>query len=195
MTRYLARAFALALFAVAGCAPTVQAPPATPPSPTGPIVGGATMRSDFTLWQNLQASSDHRIFIGGATASGHGSTLAAAGSYTVFAPPDAAFRRLANGTVEALMDPRSRQELSGVIGYHIVPGAKTRAQIAADARAAGGTAIYRTQQGQTLRVALQGETIVLTDMNGRRNQVTQGDIAQANGVLYVVDGVLLPQAY
>jgi uncharacterized surface protein with fasciclin (FAS1) repeats len=110
----------------------------------------------------------------------------------LFAPTDAAFRLLPNGTVDALMSPRSRPELTALVNYHIVPGAKTRSQIAADIQAGGGTASYRTQQGQTLRVRMEAGRIVLSDPSGRRSAVTQADIAQSNGVLHVVDAVLIP---
>ena len=192
MNRYLAHAAAASLMLVAGCAPTAAPPPPQPVAPSYPVVGGATMDPRVAAFQNLQKSGVHRIFVSALQGAGAAPALSSAGAYTVFAPTDMAFRQLPNGTIEALMHPRSRGELSGVVNYHIVPGIKTRSQIMADVQAGGGTAVYRTRQGMPLRALMQAGRIILVDANGRRSSVAQADVLQANGVFHVVDRVLLP---
>ena len=194
MTMLLNRVLALALIAaVTACAPAQREQP-KPPAPSLPVVGGATMYPHYTIQQNLQNSADHKIFVAAINAAGAAPRLSSQGSYTLFAPTDAAFRLLPNGTIEALMHPRSRQELAGLVNYHIVPGARSRSQIMADVQAGGGSASYRTAQGGTIRVTMEAGRIVVTDANGRRSPVSQADIAQANGVFHVTEAVLLPPA-
>lgn len=193
MAKLLTRALALCLMAaVASCAPVPPPPPPAPVAPSHPVVGGATMYPSYTIYQNLQSSADHRTLVSAINASGAATRLQSQGSYTVFAPDDSAFRLLPTGTVEALMHPRSRQELASLVNYHIIPGARTRSQIMADIQAGRGRATYRTAQGTNLFVTMQGGQIVLTDVNGRRSTVSQADISQVNGTFHVVNGVLLP---
>lgn len=196
MPRPTARRLALCLVLLLGaCTPAVQAPPpppAAPPAPTHPVVGGAAMDPGHTFVQNLGASADHATLAAAIRASSAATILASAGSYTLFAPTDAAFGLLPNGTIEALMSPRSRIELDGVVNAHILQGARTRGQIEADIVAGGGQALYRSLSGQTVRATRIGDAIVLTDGNGRQARIIQGDVTQANGVLHVVDAVLLP---
>jgi len=191
MTRTGTAPLVLALALLGGCIPPAEAPPpaATPPAATAPaVVGGATMQPNLSIVQNLRNSRDHTTLVAAIQAAGLAGTLSSTGPYTLFAPTNAAFARLPNGTVEALMQTRSRPELSRLLTYHVVAGAKTRAQIAADARSGGGTATYRTLQGATIRV---GGTAV-TDANGRRSTITQADVRHSNGVMHVIDTVLLP---
>jgi uncharacterized surface protein with fasciclin (FAS1) repeats len=110
----------------------------------------------------------------------------------LFAPTDQAFDRLPNGTLTTLLDPSNKWLLGQIVNYHVVPGAKTRAQIAADARSGGGTAAYRTAQGGTIRVSVQGNAISVADIHGNRSNVTIADVRHSNGVMHVLDAVLLP---
>ncbi|HEV2747391.1 MAG TPA: fasciclin domain-containing protein [Allosphingosinicella sp.] len=192
MAKLFAHAMALCLVLAAGCVPQPAPPPPPPAAPSYPMVGGAVMDPRFTIFENARKSADHRILISVLAGSGLGRTLSSAGAYTLFAPTDMAFRLLPNGTIEALLHPRSRPELVRVAAYHVVPGSKTRSQIMADLQAGGGVASYRTQRGEMLRVTMQAGRVVLVDGNGRRSSVTQADVAHANGVLHVVDAVLLP---
>src|SRR3546814_1528077 len=121
-------------------------------------------------WSSDVCSSDLAI-----TAAGAAPRLSGDHGYTLFAPTDAAFRLLPHGTIEALMHPRSRQELSGVVGAHIVPGAKSRSEIMADVQSGGGHANYRTVQGGNLRVTMEAGRIVVTDPNGRSSTVAHAD--------------------
>ncbi len=192
----LSRALALALIAVvAACVPAQKEQPQAPAAPSYPTVGGATMYPSYTLYQNLQNSGDHKTLVAAITAAGAATRLSSQGDFTLFAPTDTAFRTsLPNGTIEALMHPRSRPELTGVVNAHIVEGAKTRSEIMADIQSGGGHATYRTVQGGSLRVTMEGGRIVVTDPNGRRSPVAQADIASANGVFHVTESVLLPSA-
>lgn len=197
MPKPIGRRLALCFILLLGaCTPTVQAPPppsALPrPAPLHPVVGGAAMDPGHTFIQNLGGSADHRIFSAVIRASSAATILASAGSYTLFAPTDTAFGLLPNGTVEALMSPRSHIELDGVISAHILRGARTRTQIEADITAGGGQALYQSLSGQTVRATRNGDAILLTDGNGRRAHLTKADITQANGVMHVIDTVLLP---
>ena len=190
----LSRLMALSMVAaVVACVPAEKEQPQAPAAPSYPTVGGATMYPNYTLYQNLQNSGDHKTLVAAIGASGAATRLSSQGDFTLFAPTDTAFRTsLPNGTVEALMDPRSRAELASVVNAHIVQGAKTRSQIMADVQAGSGHASYRTLGGANLRVTMEGGRIVITDPNGRRATVEQADITSANGVFHVTQSVLLP---
>ena len=144
------------------------------------------------LIRNAANSKEHTTFISAVRAAGLESTLADAGSFTVFAPTDEAFGRLPNGTVASLMEPSNKWLLGRLLRYHVVPGAKTRTQIAADARAGGGIATYRTVEGTPVRVSIAGNSILVADVHGNRNEVRIADVRNSNGVMHVLDGVLLP---
>src|SRR3546814_618545 len=193
MLKLLPRALALCLIAaVAACVPAQKEQPKAPAAPSYPVVGGATMYPNYTIFQNLQNSSDHETLVAAITAAGAAPRLSGDHGYTLFAPTDAAFRLLPHGTIEALMHPRSRQELAGVVGAHIVPGAKSRSEIMADVQSGGGHANYRTVQGGNLRVTMEAGRIVVTDPNGRSSTVAHADVASCNGVFHVTEAVLLP---
>jgi uncharacterized surface protein with fasciclin (FAS1) repeats len=193
MPKLLTRALALCFIATAvACVPQQKEQPQAPVAPTYPTVGGATMYPNYTIFQNLQNSNDHKTLVAAITGAGASATLSGEHGYTLFAPTDAAFRRLPNGTIEALMHPRSRPELTGVVNVHLVPGAKTRSEIMADIQAGGGRATYRTAVGDEIRITMEGGRMVVSDANGRRSAVAQADIDSSNGVFHVVEAVLLP---
>lgn len=186
---FLVLALALGL---AACVPAAEAPaPPPPPAPTGTRVGGALMDPARPIIDNLAQSNEHRTLVRIANAAGLAGTLRS-GPFTLFAPTDAAFDRLPASTVETLLQPANRARLAGLLGYHLVPGRKTRADIAADVRAGRGTAAYRTQSGGTIRVRLEGDRIAVQDAHGGRSAVTQADVLQSNGVVHVVDTVFIP---
>ena len=145
-----------------------------------------------TIIANISRSGEHRTLTEAINATGIGQTLSEAGPYTLFAPADGSFARLAPGTMEALMDPASRNELSGLVHYHIVPGAMTRAQIEADVNYGRGSASYRTLHGTSIRVTMEARTIVVSDLHGRTSRVAVADIRNSNGVIHAVDDLLLP---
>lgn len=190
----IAGAALLALLAVQGCGPTPPPKPAPPPpaGPVHPVVGGAQMDPARTILDNIRRSSDHEVLTAAINATGIGQTLSETRYYTLFAPGDAAFGRLPKGTMEALMDPASRNELSGLVHYHIIPGSLSRSQIEADVNFGRGSASYRTLQGTTIRVTIEGQAIILSDLHGRRSRVMLADVRNSNGTIHVVDALLLP---
>jgi uncharacterized surface protein with fasciclin (FAS1) repeats len=143
--------------------------------------------------EGLAASPLHSRFAEAMRAAGTASKLASTAPNTLFAPTDEALARLPNGTLDSLRAPQSRALLAGFLEYHVVPGLKTRAQILADARAGGGTATYRTMQGGLIRVVPDGSRLSITDLHGNRVSATAPEALHADGVLYAIDGVLLPQ--
>jgi uncharacterized surface protein with fasciclin (FAS1) repeats len=199
MPKCLPGLFILVLMTTAGCVPSTQADTnvtasAAPAPASGayPMVGGAAMLPSRTIVQNAVNSKDHTTLVRAVQAAGLTDTLASAGPYTVFAPTDAAFDQLPPRTMETLLHPENKSLLTNILTYHVVPGSRTSAQIAADIRAGGGTATYMTVSGQRLRARMEGNAIIVSDAKGNRSRVTQGDVMQSNGVLHVVDAVLLP---
>ena len=192
--RGLALALASVCLGLAACAPQVEAPEAPPPPAEVParIVGGARMDPAATIAANIALSRDHETLVAAMNAAGLSTRLAAAGSYTLFAPIDSSFDQLPRGTMEALMHPRSRVELAAVVNYHVVPGLKTRAQIEADIAYGRGSATYRTLQGATLRLSREGGAIAINDLNGRRARILDADVTSSNGLIHVVSNLLLP---
>ena len=184
------------LLAAAACVPppedTATKPPPQPTAMANPTVGGAAMLAERTILENASASNVHTRLVSAVRAAGLDGTLGASGSYTLFAPTNSAFDRLPPSTVDTLMNPANKSELAKLLNYHLVPGRKTRSQIAADIRAAGRTTTYRTAQGGLLRFHLEGDRLVLTDVHNGRSIVTQADVQQSNGVFHVVDTVLVP---
>ena len=186
---------ALVALALAGCVPQTQAP-VTPAAPAAsaahPVVGGAIMYPNRPILQNAASSRDHSTLVAAVQAAGLTDRLSGAGPFTVFAPTNAAFDKLPPGTVETLRHPSNKALLARILGYHVVPGRKTRADIAADIRAGGGTASYRTVAGETIRLRMVGNSLLVWDANNARSAISQADVLQSNGVIHVVDSVLLP---
>lgn len=194
---------ALALTLVAGCVPSstgtdtmagtgASASASASASTNYPMVGGAAMYPSRTIVQNAVNSRDHTTLVQAVQAAGLVDTLSGPGPFTVFAPTNAAFAKLPAGTVQTLLQPANKSMLTNVLTYHVVPGRKTAAQIMADIRAGGGTATYPTAAGGTLRARMSGNAVVLIDAKGNQSRVTQADVMQSNGVIHVVDTVLLP---
>ena len=138
------------------------------------------------------AAGSFTTLVTAVQAAGLVDTLNSAGPFTVFAPTNAAFDRLPAGTVDTLLKPENKGQLTKVLTYHVVPGKKSRAQIAADIAAGGGTATYTTAAGGTIRIGMEGNNIVVWDANNGKSYITQTDVNQSNGVIHVVNGVLLP---
>ncbi len=185
------RVVALAgLVATAACVPKPAPPPSPSPAttPANPVVGGVEMLPTRTLLANLAASREHGRFVAAARAAGLDGALGGTAAHTVFAPTDAAFAALPNGTLDALMNPRSRPELQSVIGLHVLPRQLRRADIAA-----AGTSRYPTLNYGAVVARMEGGRILLTDTNNRRVAVTQADVRSSNGIIHVIDAVLLPR--
>ena len=176
----------VAMMALAGAtlAPAVFA--------ANPMVGGAAMYPTKTIVDNAVNSKDHTTLVAAVKAAGLVETLQGPGPFTVFAPTNAAFAKLPAGTVETLLKPENKGQLTTVLTYHVVPGRMTAADIAAAIKAGGGKATLTTVQGEPLTAWMKGKTLYLTDAKGGNSAVTIKDVMQSNGVIHVVDTVLMP---
>ena len=173
-----ATALALALFAT--------------PAIANPMVGGAAMYSTRNIVQNAVNSKDHTTLVAAVKAGGLVDTLSGKGPFTVFAPTNAAFAKLPAGTVETLVKPENKATLDKILTYHVVPGRITAQQIAAMAARHGGTATLKTVEGENLRFMKSGNGWVVVDAKGDRSRITIANVMQSNGVIHVVDKVLMP---
>jgi uncharacterized surface protein with fasciclin (FAS1) repeats len=159
---------------------------------TNPKVGGAAMYANKTIVENAVNSKDHTTLVAAVQAAGLAETLSGPGPFTVFAPTNAAFAKLPAGTVETLVKPESKATLTTILTYHVVPGTMTSKSIAKAIRAGRGTATLTTVQGGTLTGKMAGNRLILTDAKGGTSMVTIKDVMQSNGVIHVVDTVLMP---
>lgn len=160
---------------------------------TNPMVGGAEMFPTKTIVENASASADHTTLVAAVKAAGLVETLSGPGPFTVFAPTNDAFGRLAPGTVDTLLKPENKPALTKVLTYHVVAGNVSAAQLMEMIKAGGGTATLTTVEGEPLKAMAEGSSVVLIDVNGNKSFVTQADVRQSNGVVHVVNGVLLPK--
>lgn len=161
-------------------------------STTPVMVGGAEMLPTKTIVENASKSADHTTLVAAVKAAGLAETLSGPGPFTVFAPTNAAFAKLPAGTVDGLLKPAAKADLSKVLTYHVVPGTMTAAQISAAIKAGNGKAELTTVQGAKLTASEAGGKVTLTDSKGGKSVVTQADVTQSNGVVHVVDTVLMP---
>jgi uncharacterized surface protein with fasciclin (FAS1) repeats len=157
------------------------------------MVGGAEMLPTRTIVENASASADHTTLVAAVKAAGLAETLSGAGPFTVFAPTNAAFAKLPAGTVDGLLKPAAKADLAKVLTYHVVPGTTTAAQLAEAIKAGNGSATLTTVQGEKLTATASGSTVTLTDAKGGKATVTQADVMQSNGVVHVIDTVLMPK--
>ena len=157
-----------------------------------PMVGGAAMYSTKTIVDNAVNSKDHTTLVAAVKAAGLVETLSSPGPFTVFAPTNAAFAKLPAGTVPTLLKPENKGTLTAVLTYHVVAGRMTSADIAKKIKAGKGKAKLTTVQGETLTARMVGKKLVLTDTKGGRSTVTIANVMQSNGVIHVVDTVLMP---
>ncbi|MDQ3247206.1 MAG: fasciclin domain-containing protein [Pseudomonadota bacterium] len=164
----------------------------TTPSDSISYVGGAAMYPSQTIVANAVNSPDHTTLVAAVKAAGLVDTLSGAGPFTVFAPTNAAFGKLPAGTVDQLLLPQNRDMLRSVLTYHVVPGRMTAADLMRMIAAGGGQARLTTVQGGMLTARMMGNRIMLTDAKGGMSHVTQGDVMQSNGVIHVVDTVVMP---
>ena len=158
-----------------------------------PMVGGAAMYETKTIVENAANSKDHTTLVAAVKAAGLADTLSGAGPFTVFAPTNAAFAKLPAGTVDTLLKPENKATLSGILTYHVVPGRIDSKAIAAKIKAGKGTATYTTVQGEPLTFKAMGNNVTVTDAKGNSAKVTIANVYQSNGVIHVIDKVLLPK--
>nr|WP_240456613.1 fasciclin domain-containing protein [Sphingomonas yabuuchiae] len=161
-------------------------------APRNPMVGGAAMYPTKTIVENASQSKDHTTLVAAVKAAGLVDTLSGPGSFTVFAPTNAAFAKLPTGTVDTLVQPENKDKLTSILTYHVIPGRITAKDIAAKAKANGGTATYTTVQGEPimLKKAMGGWAIM--DGKGDTGRITTADVMQSNGVVHVIDTVMMP---
>ncbi len=155
-------------------------------------VGGAPMLPSKNIVENAVNSKDHTTLVTAVKAAGLVETLSGKGPFTVFAPTNAAFSKLPAGTVETLVKPESKQALTGVLTYHVVSGKLNASDLAAQIKSGGGKATLKTAAGGSLTASMEGSKVVITDAKGGKSTVTIADVNQSNGVIHVVDTVLMP---
>jgi uncharacterized surface protein with fasciclin (FAS1) repeats len=188
-----ARVFAGAL-ALAVCATAVPSAFAQMGQPPGadPMVGGAAMYPNKTIVENAVNSKDHTTLVAAVKAAGLVDTLSGPGPFTVFAPTNEAFGKLPAGTVDTLVKPENKDALVKILTYHVVSGRYTAADLMKLVKAGGGSATLTTVQGEPLTVTESGRHLMVRDAKGDVARVTIGDVIQSNGVIHVVDTVLMP---
>jgi uncharacterized surface protein with fasciclin (FAS1) repeats len=156
-------------------------------------VGGAPMYPSKNIIQNAVNSKDHTTLVAAVKAAGLVDTLQGAGPFTVFAPVNGAFGKLPAGTVDTLLKPENKQTLTTVLTYHVVPGRMTAASLMKAVKDGNGQATLKTVAGKDLTVKQAGPgKLTVTDGKGGTSTVTIADVQQSNGVIHVVDTVLLP---
>jgi len=157
-----------------------------------PTIGGAVLDPADTIAGNAARAPNLTTFVKLMRAAGLDVALAGAGPETLFAPTNDAFTRLAPGTVDTLLRPENKASLVKLLDYVVVEGRVTTADLRARVAAGGGTATLATAEGDPLTVMLTGDVLTLTDVNGNRSYIQTGDVPQANGLIHVVNGVLIP---
>lgn len=157
-----------------------------------PMVGGAPMYATKDIIDNAVASKDHTTLVAAVKAAGLVETLKGPGPFTVFAPTNAAFAALPKGTVDGLLKPEKKADLTKVLTYHVVAGNLDSTALMARIKQGDGKAALTTVQGETLTARQVGKGITLTDSKGGTARVTIADVRQSNGVIHVVDKVLMP---
>ena len=139
-----------------------------------------------------QGNEDFSTLVAAITAADLGEALSGEGPFTVFAPTNAAFAKLPAGTVETLLKPENKATLTAVLTYHVVAGKFTAADVVNAIKAGGGKAELTTVQGGKLTASMMGNLVMLRDAKGGMSHVRQADVMQSNGVIHVVDAVVLP---
>ncbi|MBE1525719.1 putative surface protein with fasciclin (FAS1) repeats [Sphingopyxis sp. OAS728] len=188
---------AAAALALSGCGktdtPTETTTIATGETAVAPAASPSQMLASSTIAANLSASPDHKSLAAAVTQAGLSETLSGAGPFTVFAPTDAAFAQVPPVTRDGWMRPAQKDVLAGILKYHVVPGKLTAADLAAKITEGGGQAALKTVDGQDLIATKNGDAILLTSASGNKAAVTQADVGQSNGVVHVIDAVLIPK--
>lgn len=161
---------------------------------SNPMVGGAAMLASRDIVDNAVESKDHTTLVAAVKAADLVATLKGAGPFTVFAPTNAAFDKVPKATLDGLLKPESKKALSGILTYHVVAGKQDAASIAKAIEAGNGKATFKTVAGGNLTASLEGTNVILTDENGGKSTVTIADVMQSNGVIHVVDKVLMPKS-
>jgi uncharacterized surface protein with fasciclin (FAS1) repeats len=155
-------------------------------------VGGAPMYPNKNIVENAVNSKDHTTLVAAVKAAGLVDTLSGPGPFTVFAPTNEAFKKLPAGTVDTLLKPENKAKLTAVLTYHVVAGKMSAKDLMDAIKQGEGKAVLKTVQGATLTATQEGNSVILTDAKGGKSKVTIANVNQSNGVIHVVDTVLLP---
>ena len=151
------------------------------------------MMADKTIVENASKANNLTTLVAAVKEAGLVETLSGPGPFTVFAPTNAAFEKLPGGTVEKLMKPDMKAQLKHVLTYHVVSGKLTAKELMEKAKTMGADANLKTVSGDTLTVKIDGDKLVVIDEKGGGAVVTQADVMQSNGVVHVIDSVLMPK--
>lgn len=154
---------------------------------------GAQAQASKTVVENAIASKNHTTLVAAIKAAGLVKTLSGKGPFTVFAPTNAAFAKLPAGTVETLLKPENKAKLQAILTYHVVAGNLNSKAVIAAIKAGKGKAVLTTVQGGKLTGSLKGKNVILTDENGNVSTITAVDIKSSNGIIHVIDTVVLPK--
>ncbi|MGO4903966.1 fasciclin domain-containing protein [Flavobacterium sp. W20_MBD1_R3] len=157
------------------------------------MVGGAAMYPTKNIVENAVNSKDHTTLVAAVQTAGLVETLQSKGPFTVFAPTNAAFDKLPMGTVETLLMPENLKMLQTILTYHVVSGKMNAMDIAKAIKMGKGKATLNTVSGGTLTAWMKGKNLYITDENGGKSKVTIADVNQSNGVIHVIDAVVLPK--
>ncbi len=156
------------------------------------MVGGAAMYPSKNIIENAVNSKDHKTLVAAVKAAGLVETLQGAGPFTVLAPTDAAFAKLPKGTVENLVKPENKEMLTKILTYHVLAGKYNAKEIWAAVKAGNGMSRMKTVQGEELTFWTKGKNLYVKDAKGNSAKVTIADVNQSNGVIHVIDTVLMP---
>jgi uncharacterized surface protein with fasciclin (FAS1) repeats len=179
---------ALLAVGIAGC----LAPATANAQMQDPEVGGAAMFPSKNIVENAVNSQDHTTLVAAVKAGGLVDTLEGAGPFTVFAPTNEAFAKLPAGTVDTLLKPENKDQLVKILTYHVVAGKVGSTELLKMIKAGGGKAELKTVSGGTLTATTMGGKIMLTDEKGGMATITTIDVFQSNGIIDVIDAVLMP---
>lgn len=158
-----------------------------------PMVGGAAMMKDKNIVENAKNSADHTTLVKAVVAADLAETLSGAGPFTVFAPTNAAFDKVDKTALDGLMKPESKDALAGILKYHVVAGKMDATTISDAIKKGNGKAVLETVNGEELTASMDGDKVVLTDAKGGKATVTTANVYQSNGVIHVIDSVLMPK--
>ena len=157
-----------------------------------PMVGGAAMYPTKNIVENAVNSKDHTTLVAAVKAAGLVDTLSGPGPFTVFAPTNNGFAKLPAGTVDTLVKPENKEALTKILTYHVVSGRLSAADLMKTAKSGIGKNTITTVQGEPLTVSVKSGEVWLTDAKGGKSMVTIANVYQSNGVIHVVDTVLMP---
>ena len=186
MKKVLFGVFALAVFSFLSTSASAQM------ADGNPMVGGEAMFKTKNIVENAARSKDHTTLVAAVKAAGLVDTLASKGPFTVFSPVNSAFAKLPAGTVDNLLKPANKGLLTKVLTYHVVAGNFSSKDIASAIRNGGGKAEFTTVSGGKLWAMMDGNALVLMDEKGGRATVTIADVRQSNGIIHVIDTVVMP---